>query len=59
MSRRLPTVRHGVGFWIVAATFLLVMAYSTVPTPLYPLYQQLDGFPPFVITVVFAPTRSE
>ncbi|WP_258068189.1 MFS transporter [Rathayibacter sp. AY1A2] len=54
MSRRLPTVRHGVGFWIVAATFLLVMAYSTVPTPLYPLYQQLDGFPPFVITVVFA-----
>ncbi|PPG50283.1 MFS transporter [Rathayibacter sp. AY2B3] len=30
------------------------MAYSTVPTPLYPLYQQLDGFPPFVITVVFA-----
>ncbi|PPI08007.1 MFS transporter [Rathayibacter sp. AY1B8] len=47
-------VRHGVGFWIVAATFLLVMAYSTVPTPLYPLYQQLDGFPPFVITVVFA-----
>ena len=46
--------RHRVGFWIVAITFLLVMAYSTVPTPLYPLYQQRDGFPVSVITVIFA-----
>jgi hypothetical protein len=51
---RLPTVRHGAGFWIVAATFLLVMAYSTVPTPLYPLYQERDGFPASVITIIFA-----
>lgn len=49
--RRIP---HGAAFWIVATTFLLVMAYSTVPTPLYPLYQQLDHFPVFVITLVFA-----
>lgn len=41
-------------FWIVAAAFLLVMAYSTVPTPLYPIYQKLDGFPVTIITVVFA-----
>jgi MFS family permease len=41
-------------FWVVATAFLLVMAYSTVPTPLYPLYQQLDGFPVAVVTVVFA-----
>jgi MFS family permease len=54
MPRRIPTVRHGAGFWIVAVTFLLVMAYSTVPTPLYPLYQQRDGFPAFVITAIFA-----
>lgn len=53
-TRRRPRVHHGAGFWIVAVTFLLVMAYSTVPTPLYPLYQQRDGFPPFVITAIFA-----
>lgn len=41
-------------FWVVAIAFLLVMAYSTVPTPLYPLYQELDGFPVSVVTVVFA-----
>ncbi|GAA0422659.1 MFS transporter [Leifsonia naganoensis] len=51
---RTPRVAHGAGFWIVAVAFLLVMAYSTVPTPLYPLYQQRDGFPPFVITAIFA-----
>ena len=45
---------YGAGFWIVAATFLTAMAYSTVPTPLYPLYQQRDGFPVWVITVIFA-----
>ncbi|WP_233189239.1 MFS transporter [Subtercola sp. Z020] len=47
-------VRHAAGFWIVAVTFLLVMAYSTVPTPLYPLYQQRDDFPTPVVTVIFA-----
>ncbi len=52
--RARPSVQHAAGFWIVAASFLLVMAYSTVPTPLYPLYQQQDGFPAFVITAIFA-----
>lgn len=47
-------VSHGVGFWIVAATFVLVMAYSTLPTPLYPLYQARDGFPLWMVTVIFA-----
>src|SRR5262245_15085236 len=40
--------------WAVAAAFLLVMAMSTVPTPLYPIYQQRDGFSTFVITIIFA-----
>jgi MFS family permease len=48
------TVSHARGFWIVATCFLLVMAYSTVPTPLYPLYQEQDGFPVAVVTVIFA-----
>ncbi|WP_255546066.1 MFS transporter [Glaciihabitans sp. dw_435] len=47
-------IRHGAGFWIIAAAFLTVMAFSTVPTPLYALYQQRDGFPTFLITVIFA-----
>ena len=54
VRRHRPRMRHGAGFWVVAVTFLIVMAYSTVPTPLYPVYQQRDGFPPFVITVIFA-----
>lgn len=50
----LPTLRHGVGFWVVATAFTAVMAYSTVPTPLYGLYEALDHFPPFVVTFIFA-----
>lgn len=49
----LPQISHGTGFWVVATAFVLVMAYATVPTPLYPLYQELDGFPVTVITVIF------
>ena len=48
------TLRHGAGFWIIAAAFFTVMAFSTLPTPLYALYQQRDGFATFLITVIFA-----
>jgi MFS family permease len=48
------TASHGASFWLVAVVFLLVMAYSTVPTPLYPLYQERDGFPVPMITLIFA-----
>ncbi|WP_411699831.1 MFS transporter [Conyzicola sp.] len=47
-------LRHGTGFWIIAAAFFTVMAFSTLPTPLYALYQQRDGFAAFLITVIFA-----
>jgi hypothetical protein len=47
-------LRHGAGFWVIAAAFLTVMAFSTLPTPLYALYQQRDGFATFLITVIFA-----
>ena len=30
------------------------MAFSTVPTPLYPLYMARDGFSTFMVTIVFA-----
>ena len=45
---------HGTGFWVIAAAFLITMAFSTVPTPLYAIYQRRDGFPTFMITVIFA-----
>ena len=46
--------RHGRGFWMIALAFLTAMAFSTVPAPLYPLYQARSGFSTFMITVVFA-----
>ncbi|OFE15804.1 hypothetical protein BA895_04575 [Humibacillus sp. DSM 29435] len=50
-----PAARtHGRGFWVVVAVFAVLMAFTTLPTPLYPLYQQRDGFPTFVITLIFA-----
>jgi len=53
-----PTARRGVshepGFWIASASFLVVMAFSTVPTPLWSLFQQRDGFSTFSITIAFA-----
>jgi MFS family permease len=47
-------IGHGSGFWVVAAAFLTTMAFSTLPTPLYALYQQRDGFSTVTVTVVFA-----
>lgn len=46
--------RYDAGFWTVAAVFVTAMAFSTVPTPLYPLYQAHDGFSTFTVTIVFA-----
>jgi MFS family permease len=46
--------RHGLGFWLIAGAFLVAMAFNTVPTPLYPLYQARDGFSTLTVTVVFA-----
>jgi hypothetical protein len=45
---------HGVGFWAVALTFLTLAAFTTVPSPLYALYQARDGFSEFMLTVIFA-----
>ncbi|WP_246036605.1 MFS transporter [Sinomonas susongensis] len=49
--RRLP---HGPGFWMIALAFLTEMAFCAVPTPLYAIYQQRDGFPTIVLTLIFA-----
>jgi MFS family permease len=46
--------RHGFGFWAVAFAYLVVMAFATLPSPLYGLYQARDGFSSFVITIIYA-----
>ena len=45
---------HSIGFWVAAVAFLLNMGFSAVPTPLYVLYQQRDGFSNLTVTVVYA-----
>lgn len=50
----MPHASARTGFWIVAAVFAATMAYSTVPTPLYPLYEQSDGFPVSLVTVIYS-----
>jgi MFS family permease len=45
---------HGAGFWAVGYAFTVVMAFATVPTPLYVLYAARDHLSPIVVTCVFA-----
>jgi predicted MFS family arabinose efflux permease len=51
---RAAVAGSGAGFWLIAFVFATGMAFSTVPTPLYPLYQARGGFSTFMVTVVFA-----
>ena len=46
--------RHRSGFWVVAYALLIVMAFATLPSPLYGLYRIRDHLSAFTITVVFA-----
>jgi MFS family permease len=46
--------RRGAGFWLVALAFTTVMAFTTVPTPLWSLYAQHDGFSSLTVTIAFA-----
>ena len=51
MTRRL---RPGRAFAALVLAFTVVMTGTTMPTPMYALYQQRLGFSPVVETVVFA-----
>jgi MFS family permease len=48
------SVSANVAFSWIAYAFLVAMAGTTLPTPLYPLYQQRFGFGELLITVIFA-----
>ena len=56
MSTAVLTVgrRHIAGFWFVASAFFTLMAFGTVPTPLWPIYQTRDHFGPTTVTSTFA-----
>ncbi|MBD8593372.1 MFS transporter [Pseudomonas sp. CFBP 8758] len=41
-------------FWLIALAFLITMIGTTLPTPLYALYQQHLGFGPTWVTLIFA-----
>jgi MFS family permease len=46
--------RHGSGFWTVAYALLIVMAFATLPSPLYGLYRTRDHLSSLMITVIYA-----
>lgn len=43
-----------VWFWILATLFLVAVASSAVPSPLYPIYAARWNLTPFMLTVAFA-----
>jgi MFS family permease len=45
--------RPGAAFWIVGYAFAVTMAFSTIPAPLYVLYQARDHFGALLVTVIF------
>jgi MFS family permease len=48
------SVRRRYAFWFVAYAFLVAMLGTTLPTPLYPIYQQRLGFSSLTVTLIFA-----
>lgn len=49
-----PLLRTGPAFAALVASFAAVMTGTTMPTPMYALYQRELGFSPLVQTVIFA-----
>ena len=47
-------VSRNVGFVLVAYAFLVTMLGATLPTPLYPLFEQRYSFGELMVTVIFA-----
>ncbi|AJW40003.1 MFS transporter [Rhodococcus sp. 15-725-2-2b] len=45
---------HRYAFWVVGVAFIVLMASSAAPSPLYPVYQQSWGFSAITLTLIFA-----
>ncbi|MFF1634123.1 MFS transporter [Leifsonia sp. NPDC058248] len=48
--------RHLTGFWLVTGAVVILQAFATLPTPLWPLYAEQDGLTSTLVTVAFAIT---
>ncbi|AMY24390.1 MFS transporter [Rhodococcoides fascians] len=53
-GRAAARIPHRYAFWVVGVAFIVLMASSAAPSPLYPVYQQSWGFSAITLTVVFA-----
>ena len=42
------------GFLLAVTAFFVAMVGTTLPTPLYPLFEQRYSFGPLLVTVIFA-----
>jgi MFS family permease len=51
VTRRLP---RAAAFWVVGGTVAALLAASSAPSPLYPIYQQEFGFSALELTTIFA-----
>jgi MFS family permease len=51
---RRPVASRPLAFWLVAVAFAVTMFGTTLPTPLYVLYQEDLGFAEPMLTVIFA-----
>ena len=54
LSGAVPTLSRTAGFWVVAATVTTLLAASSAPSPLYPVYQAAFGFSSATLTAIFA-----
>jgi MFS family permease len=48
------TLPRAAAFWLVAATVTTLLAASSAPSPLYPVYQAAFGFSSATLTAIFA-----
>lgn len=53
-SSQAPDTRRAGVFLGAALAFMITMVGTTLPTPLYPIYQHEFGFSDLMITVIFA-----
>jgi MFS family permease len=53
-ERRRPAVPRQVAFWLLAFVFTATMLGTTLPTPLYVIYQAQWHFPAAVVALIFA-----
>jgi len=48
------TLSKNHAFWLVAYTLVVLLVGATIPTPLYPVYQDLFSFSAGLLTIIFA-----